>query len=70
MADIDQDFKDSDHDKVHITHSERPNLEMDSQMSAWECILYNPKIVLWTVYANGMSLVHCITISLAKRDSN
>ena len=38
--------------------SEHENAIMESdQMSAWQCMAKNPKILLWTVFANSKSYV-------------
>ncbi|KAK6218437.1 hypothetical protein QIS74_06317 [Colletotrichum tabaci] len=40
-------------DKIDVQHNEDALRETDRQMSAWQCLRQNPKIVFWTLYANS-----------------
>ncbi|GKT46126.1 uncharacterized protein ColSpa_06307 [Colletotrichum spaethianum] len=40
-------------DKIYVQHNEEASREADRQMSPWQCLRQNPKIVLWTLYANS-----------------
>ncbi len=56
-GEYDDDVKDPSLTKAA---SEHENAAMDSdQISAWQCMAQNPKIVLWTVFANSKSCVRC-----------
>jgi hypothetical protein len=53
-VDHDDDLKDSSLVESGVEHAENVALDAD-QMTAWQCIINNPKIVLWTFYANRKS---------------
>lgn len=47
--------RDNDHivnGKAAATHDEHIVVEQDSE-TTWECLKANPKIVLWTLWANS-----------------
>jgi hypothetical protein len=50
----DDDVKKSSVVEAGAEHDEGATLDAD-QMTAWQCMLQNPKIVLWTLYANSTS---------------
>ena len=56
-GEYDDDIKDP---SLAQAASDHENAVMDSdQISAWQCMAQNPKIVLWTVFANSKSCVRC-----------
>ncbi|KAH0433877.1 maltose permease [Colletotrichum camelliae] len=59
--------RDEVHDvKVDVTHNEEALREADRQMSPMECLRRNPKIALWTLYANvGSCLVGFENLALS-----
>lgn len=42
-------------DKKAVDHDEDVVVQQDLDMTAWQCLKANPKIVLWTLYANSRS---------------
>lgn len=50
------DHKDGVIDKVDISHDEDAFVQADREMTAWQCICANPKVALWTLYANSKSI--------------
>lgn len=42
-------------DKPHADHHEDAANIADHEMSPWQCIKQNPKIVMWTLFTNGKS---------------
>lgn len=49
-----------DGEKAVMEHHEIAVVAADKEMTAWECIRANPKIVLWTIYANSKESM-CLT---------
>lgn len=50
----DSKFEDGDLAKNQISQIEQITPESaENEISAWECIRQNPKVVLWTLYANS-----------------
>jgi hypothetical protein len=45
-------------DKANVDHQEIIAVAADEEMTAWQCMVANPKIVLWTLYANSKTLFH------------
>lgn len=39
-------------DKVDVQHNEEALREADRHMSPMKCLWDNPKVLLWTIYAN------------------
>ncbi|WYZ46654.1 hypothetical protein EsH8_IX_000879 [Colletotrichum jinshuiense] len=53
-------------DKIDVQHNEDVLREADRQMSPMQCLRQNPKIVLWTLYANvGSTLVGFENLALS-----
>ncbi|GKT80480.1 maltose permease [Colletotrichum tofieldiae] len=50
-------------DKIDVQHNEEALREADRQMSPWQCLRQNPKIVIWTLYANSKLLVRSKTFA-------
>ncbi|CVL00441.1 related to maltose permease [Fusarium mangiferae] len=49
-----------------VDHTESVVIQADRQKSAWQCILENPKIAAWTLYANvGSALVGYENLALS-----
>ncbi|KAL0932818.1 maltose permease [Colletotrichum truncatum] len=53
-------------DKVQVSHNEEALREADRQITPWQCLRQNPKIALWTLYANiGTTLVGYENLALS-----
>ncbi|KAM0322741.1 hypothetical protein ACHAQA_009332 [Verticillium albo-atrum] len=53
-------------DKAKVIHAEVSALPAHETMSAWQCMRQNPKVVLWTLYANiGSAMVGYENLALA-----
>ena len=39
--------------KAEATYVENASTAIDHQLTAWQCIQRNPKVVFWAIYANG-----------------
>lgn len=48
-----QGRQDSLPDKAQVLHLENALPNPDDAMTPWQCIARNPKIVMWTLYANS-----------------
>lgn len=40
-------------DKPAADHDENAIVQEDEDMTPWQCVVANPKVVLWTLFANG-----------------
>lgn len=52
-------------DKVNVSHNEDALREADRQISPMECLRQNPKIALWTLYANSKGVRPMIVCELS-----
>lgn len=50
--------KKSDEIMAKAEMDENVVVQQDLDMSAWECMKANPKIIFWTLYANSKSQSH------------
>ncbi|KAM0276269.1 hypothetical protein ACHAQH_006944 [Verticillium albo-atrum] len=65
-ADDHDDNFDVGMDKANVSHAEVSVLTAEEKMSPWECIRQNPKIALWTLYANiGSTMVGYENLALS-----
>lgn len=42
-------------DKAAVDHQEIMAVPTDEQMTPWQCMVANPKMIMWTLYANSTS---------------
>ncbi|KAH7175036.1 general substrate transporter [Fusarium flagelliforme] len=64
MAHYDNEKGDAEKPDVH--YNENAVVQVDRETSAWKCITANPKIVLWTLYANiGSAMVGYENLALS-----
>ena len=46
--------------KPGVDHDENVVVQQDLDMTAWQCLKANPKIVFWTLYANSELASHSL----------
>lgn len=49
---------DVDAEKPGVNHEEIVVVAADKELTAWQCMRANPKIVMWALYANSTTIPH------------